>query len=62
MRPDRTNQVCNLSFFETLLEDFIDHKHELVKLAKAIDWNFLEEKFAQYYQNTGRKGNNLRRC
>jgi len=31
MRPDKTKQFCNLSFFETPLEEFIDKEHELVK-------------------------------
>ena len=60
MRPDKTSQAYNLSFLETPIEDFIDHDHELVKLAKTIDWDFLEETFAKYYQETGRKGKNLR--
>lgn len=60
MRPDKTKQICNLSFFETPLEEFIDRKHELVKLSQAIDWDFLEESFAKYYKDTGRKGKNLR--
>ena len=51
MRPDKTKQVCNLSFFETPLEEFIDKKHELVKLAHAIDWDFLEEQFSKYYKD-----------
>lgn len=60
MRPDKTRQICNLSFFETPLADFIDKKHELVKLAEAIDWEYLEEHFSKYYKETGRKGKNLR--
>ena len=60
MRPDKTQPMYNLSFFETPLSDFIDKRHELVRLSEAIDWDFLEEVFAKYYQEVGRKGKNLR--
>ena len=60
MRPDKTNLAYNLNFFETPLEEFIDKRHELVKLSESIDWEYIEEIFVKYYKEVGRKGKNLR--
>ena len=32
--------------FNPLLEDFIDMKHELVLLARKIDWDYFQKEFA----------------
>ena len=39
--------------FCPLLSDFIDMGHELVLLAKKIDWAYFEKEFGQYYSNVG---------
>jgi IS5 family transposase len=39
--------------FRPMLSDFINPNHELVLLAKTIDWNYFEKEFAQYYSNKG---------
>jgi len=39
--------------FSPLLCDFIDMEHELVVLAKRIDWRYFEKEFEQYYSNVG---------
>jgi IS5 family transposase len=40
--------------FRPMLEDFIDTRHELVLLAKAIDWSYFEKEFSSYYSAKGR--------
>ena len=42
MRLDFTSKCYNLIFIETPLEDFIDKKHELVRLSERIDRDRLE--------------------
>jgi len=39
--------------FNPLLTDFIDMSHELVLLAKKIDWGYFEKAFSKYYSHTG---------
>ena len=40
--------------FNPLLTDFIDMSHELVLLAKKIDWNYFEKEFSRFYSHTGK--------
>jgi IS5 family transposase len=40
--------------FNPLLTDFIDMNHELVLLAKKIDWSYFEKEFSKHYSHTGR--------
>jgi len=39
--------------FNPLLTDFIDMSHELVLLAKKIDWSYFEKVFSKHYSHTG---------
>lgn len=39
--------------FRPILEDFIDMSHELVLLAKKIDWDYFEKEFAPCYSDQG---------
>ncbi len=39
--------------FNPLLTDFIDMRHELVLLAKKIDWDYFEKSFSKHYSHTG---------
>jgi IS5 family transposase len=39
--------------FNPLLTDFIDMSHELVLLAKKIDWSYFEKEFSKFYSHTG---------
>jgi len=39
--------------FRPLLSEFIDMSHELVLLAKRIDWKYFEKEFSEFYSNTG---------
>jgi hypothetical protein len=38
-----------LPLFHSRLDQIIDMNHPLVKLARSIDWRFLEEKFGVVY-------------
>ena len=47
--------------FRARLESIIDMRHELVKLARIVDWSGLEEDFSAYYcEETGRPGGSIR--
>lgn len=46
--------------FRPLLTDFIDPGHELVLLAKKVDWKDFEEAFGQFYSDTGQPGMPIR--
>ncbi len=48
------------NLFVPLLEDFIDMKHELVLLAKKIDWIKIEKELSVYYSNTGKPSKPIR--
>ena len=37
-----------------MLRDFLDMKHELVLLAKEINWDYFEREFAPLYSDIGR--------
>jgi len=39
--------------FNPLLTDFIDTSHELVLLAKKINWSYFEKEFSKFYSHTG---------
>ncbi|MDR0754163.1 MAG: transposase [Prevotellaceae bacterium] len=40
--------------FRIRLEDVINPNHELVLLAKSIDWNYFDEEFKNLYSENGR--------
>ena len=44
---------CQKNLFLPLLSEFIDMNHELVLLAKKINWSYFEKEFAPLYSNTG---------
>lgn len=45
-----------LDFFQTPLVNFIDMDHELVRLTQRIDWESVEQDFADYFSENGRPG------
>ena len=49
MRPKERRESGEQDLFRSRLDQIIDLEHALVKLAKAIDWRFLEEKFGAVY-------------
>src|SRR6202021_4135095 len=49
MRPREPADSGGQDLFRARLDQIIDLNHELAKLARAIDWRFLEEKFGAVY-------------
>ena len=45
MRPRERRESGEQDLFRSRLDQIIDMNHELVKLARAIDWQFLNETF-----------------
>lgn len=51
MRPKERRESGEQDLFRSRLDQLIDLNHALVKLAKTIDWRFLEEKFGAAYSD-----------
>src|SRR5947209_16579400 len=49
MRPRERRETSEQDLFRSRLDQIIDIKHALVKLARAIDWRFLKETFGAVY-------------
>ena len=47
----KTTARKQADLFRPLLENFIDHKHELLLLSRKTDWDFLEKEFADWYSS-----------
>lgn len=56
MHPHFENTPENLDLFRSRLDQIINMEHELVQLAKSIDWNYLNEKNSAFYSKEGRPG------
>ena len=52
MRPRERRESGKQDLFRARLDQIIDMNHALVKLARAIDWRFLEERFGAVYSDT----------
>src|SRR5271163_2098770 len=51
MRPKERRDSGQNDFFKARLDQIIDLDHALVKLGRAIDWRFLEERFGAVYSD-----------
>ena len=51
MRPRERRETGEQDLFRSRLDQIIDTDHALVKLARTIDWRFLEEKFSAIYKD-----------
>lgn len=49
MRPRERRETGKQDLFRSRLDQIIDINHPLVKLARTIDWSFLEERFGAVY-------------
>ena len=49
MRPRERWEISEQELFRSRLDQIIDMKHALMKLGRAIDWCFLEERFGVVY-------------
>jgi IS5 family transposase len=56
MQPKKIIRSKNEDLFRSRLENIIDMRHPLVKLAGKIDWSRLEDQFKSYYSEEGRPG------
>ena len=50
MRPRERRETSEQDLFRSRLDQIIDIKHALVKLARTIDWRFLEQTFGAVYR------------
>lgn len=60
MRPKKTQQGGMDDLFRARLDQIIDMKHELVKLADGIDWEWVDEQLADRFSEKGRPGTETR--
>jgi len=51
MRPREQRESGEPYLFRSRLDQVINMDHALVKLARTIDWRFLEEKFSAVYRD-----------
>ena len=51
MRPKERREAGEQDLFRARLDQIIDLDHALVRLARAIDWRFLEEKLGAVYSD-----------
>jgi len=49
MRPRERRESGQSDLFKARLDQIVDLNHPLAKLARAIDWRFLEERFGAAY-------------
>ena len=51
MRPNERRETGQTDLFRARLDQILDLKHPLVKLAQSIDWGFLETRFGEVYSD-----------
>jgi IS5 family transposase len=51
MKPREREVTGEQDLFRSRLDQIIDMNHALVKLARAIDWGFLEQRFGAVYED-----------
>ncbi len=51
MRPKERRETGAQDLFRSRLDQIIDLGHALARLAKAIDWRFLDEKLGEVYSD-----------
>src|ERR1700688_2193755 len=49
MRPRERRETGEQDLFRSRLDQIIDMNHPLAKLARTVDWRFLEERFGEVY-------------
>lgn len=60
MRPRKTQQSGSGDLFCARLEQIIDMRHELVRLAQQIDWQWIDEELAERFSDKRRPGTETR--
>lgn len=57
MQPKRKKKDKHIEFFRERLENILDRKYELFRLAGLIDWEFFEKECSIFYKgNCGQPG------
>jgi transposase, IS5 family len=51
MRPKERRETGQTDLFRARLDQIVELTHPLAKLARAIDWGFLEERFGALYSD-----------
>ncbi len=54
MRPSKKEPIDSGDLFRARLDQIIDMRHELVRLADAIDWAWIDDELSVFYRRTGR--------
>ena len=54
MRPKSTDQSGSGDLFRSRLDQIINMKHETVRLADEIDWDWIDDELADLFSETGR--------
>jgi IS5 family transposase len=57
MRPKKHETTGSADLFRARLDQIINMRHELVQLARKIDWEFIDGEIAPLYSDGGRPGN-----
>jgi IS5 family transposase len=60
MRPRATQNSGSDDLFRARLDQIIDMRHELVRLAGAIDWDWIDGELAERFSDHGRPGTETR--
>ena len=60
MRPRERERSGSGDFFRARLDQIIDMEHELVRLAEAIDWGWIDGELAEAFSDKGRPGTESR--
>jgi len=56
MRPGKQEPTGEQDLFRTRLDQIINMKHELVRLAQTIDWDWIDGELADCFSEAGRPG------
>ena len=56
MKPCKRGSREDADLFRSRLDQEINMRHELVRLAGLIDWKFFDERFEPLYAESGRPG------
>ena len=60
MRPRKPEKSATDDLFRSRLDQIIDMRHELVRLADEIDWDWLDDEIADRFCDDGRPGTETR--
>ncbi len=60
MRPKQRDEKGSGDLFRARLDQIIDMKHELVRLADEIDWAWIDDQVAERISAAGRPGTETR--